>query len=278
MSPVVCALGAIKFKIMVPWGMWSAERGVRSEERGARSEERGARSEERGARRSKNSNKCRRLTKGRAVWGSVWGTRTRKQHVSTSSLNFEEKVREGGGRALSPGSGQISPRTAPCTPFPHSPLPIAITPHATTCRVWGVGSRNSWGLLSTGDLQSCVLAKLYLRQSFRSGCSKFEGKWEGGGGGPPQEMCPQDNNILLAKKGGWWCSTASNSALRPDRDSRFLAPNQGGVWLSRSGKHEMVGAGARAWPGCNFRKRKLTMATRAACRSLCHHQRVVRPP
>ena len=83
MSPVVCALGAIKFKIKVLWGMWSAERGarskewgawskewgVRSKEWGARSKERGARSEERGARRSKNWNQCRRLTKNREVGG-----------------------------------------------------------------------------------------------------------------------------------------------------------------------------------------------------------------
>ena len=46
MSPVVCALGAIKFKIMVPWGMWSAERGAQSKEWGARSKEWGVRSEE----------------------------------------------------------------------------------------------------------------------------------------------------------------------------------------------------------------------------------------
>ena len=40
MSPVVCALGAIKIKIMVPWGMWSVERGVRSVEQGVRNAER----------------------------------------------------------------------------------------------------------------------------------------------------------------------------------------------------------------------------------------------
>ena len=58
-----------------------------SEECGARSsEECGARSsEECRALSSKNFNQCRRLTKGRAVLGSVCGPR----HISTLSLNFK---------------------------------------------------------------------------------------------------------------------------------------------------------------------------------------------
>ena len=46
-------------------------------------------SAERGARSNKNLNWCRRLTKGRAVWGSVCGPWPWRRHISTLSLNFK---------------------------------------------------------------------------------------------------------------------------------------------------------------------------------------------
>ena len=79
MSPVVCALGAIKFKIMVPWGMWSTERGAWSKEWGARSKERGARSEERGAR------------------SKEWGARSEEEQKLKSMQETNQEQGSGGG-------------------------------------------------------------------------------------------------------------------------------------------------------------------------------------
>ena len=50
-------------------------------------EHRGARNAEWGV--AKIVNLCRRLTKGRAVWGSVCGPQPQRWHISTLSLNFK---------------------------------------------------------------------------------------------------------------------------------------------------------------------------------------------
>ena len=63
--------------------------------------------------RGKNSNRWRGLTKGRAVWGSVWGTLRKKRHVSTSILNFEGKLSNKG-----PGEQNRTNHFHHCLPYP----------------------------------------------------------------------------------------------------------------------------------------------------------------
>ena len=65
----------------------------------------------------KIQNRCSGLTKGRAVWGSVWGTLRKKRHVPTSSLNFEGRF----SGAVLGHSAQIFSRSCSVTPLSHAP-------------------------------------------------------------------------------------------------------------------------------------------------------------